>query len=189
MRLEQTKLKRKGADIEEGEDDGKKPSSKRGTGGRGRGKGRGRGRGRQTPQASTVEPEWDEDDYWNEWQLFQEERAATRKATRAVAKLEEAVYAEAGKPAENNQPKKRKASKPEKKEEDAGNEEEADSPKAEIKEKSFARRPAPKTDGKYQEWNAIRTAFDDKIAMFVDYPGKFQDCFACSLLSRAVPVC
>ena len=44
-----------------------------------------------------------------------------------------------------------------------------------AKEKSFARRPPPKTEQKYMTWNAIRVAFNDKVALYLDYPGKYQE--------------
>ena len=43
------------------------------------------------------------------------------------------------------------------------------------KEKSFARRPPPKKEATYALWVATRDAFQDKVALYVDYPSKFED--------------
>ena len=42
-------------------------------------------------------------------------------------------------------------------------------------ETCFARRPPPKKECTYMKWKSIKTAFMDNVALFVEYPSKYQD--------------
>ena len=186
-RTEQTQLARsKPLDPE----DVLEASTKKGRGGRGRGRGRG-GCGRSgssknlkrlksfkktaKARASQADGEWDADVLW-EWYLFQ-------------GWSEQEIREWCGCHPESNEasgPKKRVRgkSRPSLEEDDAP--QVSSTPKLKEKEKikgqvgkkevSFARRPPPKLkDGiTYQRWDAVRTAFVDKVSYYVYPPGKYQ---------------
>ena len=57
------------------------------------------------------------------------------------------------------------------------------------KEVSFARRPPPKRDVPYSKWKSIKSAFEDKISLFVDYPSKYQEPGSYKVISACLWVC
>ena len=172
-RVEQTVLKRKGAAVDVGEAEGFDPPKKRTGRGRGCGRGRAAGRGQRSkgnPATSMdAEPEIDWEDVCKEWDLWQVDRAAAW-AAREVAGDQEQAQTRKKKvkgTAEPKNPKKAKEREATVEDENGG---------MENKEVSFARRPPPKTDQKYKRWQATKAAFEDKIALFVTHPSKYQDC-------------
>ena len=197
--MDQTGLKRKGAHIDDGEADGFEVVKRRpGRGGRGRGRGGGcRGRGgrghasgsggkHNKGDSEDVDPAPDTDweDVCREWEIFASERAAAWAAIMA-AESGEANPKKIAAEDEVEKPKQRCAKKgAEGKRENCKKGNTTEKPQdadaagavADLcKEKSFARRPPPKTEQRYMMWQATKTAFEDKIALYVDHPSKFQD--------------
>ena len=182
--MDQTGLKRKGAEINIGEAEGLEPPKRRAGRGRGRGRGRANGRGAQRGRGKQVdepETEYDWEDVCKEWELWQEERAAARTALdtaeAAVTNLENSVKtSEKKKSKRGNDKMEPTTTKKAATEEEAADHENDAAEPVEVKEKSFARRPPPKGERMYKRWDACRTAFEDKISLFVDHPSKYQDC-------------
>ena len=191
-----------GRDTElEGEDHEAIAAAARGRGrGRGRGKGRGRGRSAskshgpphgdkklrrlrsktrcssfESPTCETSHPQWTEDETkeWYMWQGWSYEEvelwfhgpvASGKRKKDAVQPLK-------------NKNKKSKASKDGENGDGQGDGEEQEEPETKAKEVSFARRPMPTRPSAYTRWSSIKLAFQDKIALYVNSPSKYQAVF------------
>ena len=194
-RTEQTELRRGGAWVEDGEDDGLQKPSRRGRGhgrgGRGRGRGRACGRSRghgsvaangkplrrlrskSSPMPSqNQEPEFDWHDAEEEWYAWKGMEAPWSCWDDPCYQAWDEAW-DADNSWETVKEKKKKKKKT-KKQETAGDPEPAPAD-CEGQEVSFARRAPPKKEGTYARWKAIKLAFEDYVGLYVAYPSKYQD--------------